>query len=556
MSEMKDTKENIVLDREVSEEVGTIVAENADHLRRKLGNRQIQLLTIGGAIGTGLFVSIGGALNKGGPAGLFLGWFFYCCIAAIINNGMAEMTTYMPISGGYLRLAGRWVDDAFSFMAGWNFFAYIGLGIPFEITAISLVLSYWRDDIPVAAVCTACIVLYIAINVVAVRVYGEVEFWLSSGKVFLILILYSFTFIIMIGGNPHHDAFGFRYWNNPGAFAEYAHTGALGRFEGFLYCFFLGPLLITGPEYISMVGAETKHPRVYLKRAFKTIYWRFAFIFIGGPICVGICIAYNDPTLIAILQGSRSGKGTANASPYVIAMQNLGIEGLPHLVNALLITSIFSAGNTYIYIASRILYGLALEGRAPAVLKKCTKSGVPIYCLALVVALSCLSYLQISAGTAQVLSWLVNIITGAGVVNYMVIATTYLCWHRACKKQGLDRKTLPYYARFQPWTTWIALGVETLILIFYGYATFLPGWFTYSDFFSYYTVVGVSPILYFGWKLIHRTKIVKPAEADLVWERPLIDAYEASIISKPIGFWTEMLQLVGFRRHLRDDERA
>ncbi|KIY02251.1 uncharacterized protein Z520_02389 [Fonsecaea multimorphosa CBS 102226] len=553
---MMDTKENTVLDREVSEDVGIIVADNSDQLRRKLGNRQIQLLTIGGAIGTGLFVSIGGALNKGGPAGLFLGWFFYCCIEGIINNGMAEMTTYMPVSGGYLRQAGKWVDDALGFMAGWNFLAYIGLGIPFEITAISLVLSYWRDDIPIAAVCVACIVLYAAINLVAVHVYGEAEFWLSSGKVFLILILYSFTFIAMVGGNPRHDAFGFRYWNNPGAFAEYAHTGTLGQFEGFLYCFFLGPLLITGPEYLSMVAGETKHPRVYLKRAFKTIYWRFAFIFIGGPICVGICIAYNDPTLVAILQGVRSGKGTANASPYVIAMQNLGVEGLPHLVNALLITSIFSAGNTYIYVASRILYGLALEGRAPAVLKRCTKSGVPIYCLAFVLVLACLSLLQLSAGTAQVLSWLVNIITGAGIINCMVMTTTYLCWYRACKKQGIDRKTLPYFARFQPWSTWIALVLETLILIFYGYATFLPGWFNLSDFFSYYTMVGLSPILYFGWKFIKRTKIVKSTEADLIWERPLIDAYEASIISPPIGFWTEMLQLVGFRRHIKDDERA
>jgi amino acid transporter len=163
MSETKETKVGTVLDHEVSNEAGSILtaAENADHLRRRVGNRQIQLLTIGGAIGTGLFVSIGGALNKGGPAGLFLGWFFYCMVAAAINNGMAEMTTYMPVSGGYIRLAGKWVDDAFSFMAGWNFFAYEVLAIPFEITAISLVLSFWRDDIPIAAVCCVCIVLYL-----------------------------------------------------------------------------------------------------------------------------------------------------------------------------------------------------------------------------------------------------------------------------------------------------------------------------------------------------------------------------------------------------------
>jgi amino acid transporter len=239
----------------------------------------------------------------------------------------------------------------------------------------------------------------------------------------------------------------------------------------------------------------------------------------------------------------------------VIAMQNLGVEGLPHLVNALLITSIFSAGNTYIYVATRTLYGLSLEGRAPAVLRKCTKSGVPIYCLVVVMLFAFLSFLQLSAGTAQVLTWLINLITGVGVVNYMVMATTYLFFHRACAQQGIDRRAFPYFARFQPWSTWVALVAEGIILIFYGYATFLPGWFTLADFFAYYTVVGLCPILYIGWKVIKRTKFVKPTEADLVWERPVIDAYEASIISKPIGFWTEMGQLIGLYRHVRDDER-
>lgn len=107
-----------------------------------------------------MFVSIGGGLAKGGPGGLFLAYFLYSCLLGLVNNGMAEMATYMPVSGGFVRLAGKWVDEAFGFMAGWNFFFYEALLIPFEITALNLVLSYWRDDIPTAAVCAACIVLY------------------------------------------------------------------------------------------------------------------------------------------------------------------------------------------------------------------------------------------------------------------------------------------------------------------------------------------------------------------------------------------------------------
>lgn len=137
-----------------------VVNENIDHLQRRLGNRQIQLIAIGGSIGTALFVSIGGGLARGGPGSLFLAYLIYSCFLGMINNCMAEMGVLHPVSGGFIRMAGKWVDDAFGFMAGWNFFLYEALLIPFEITALNVVLSYWSDNIPVAAVCAACIVLY------------------------------------------------------------------------------------------------------------------------------------------------------------------------------------------------------------------------------------------------------------------------------------------------------------------------------------------------------------------------------------------------------------
>lgn len=163
-----------------------------------------------------------------------------------------------------------------------------------------------------------------------------------------------------------------------------------------------------------MVAAEAKRPRIFIKNAFKTVYWRFGIFFIGGALCVGIVIPYNDPTLVSILSGKSGGGGTASASPYVIAMKNLGIDGLPHLVNALLCTSIFSAGNTYTYCATRTLYGLALEGRAPKILRKCTKNGVPIFAFCVVMIFPCLAFLQLGSGSAVVLTWLIDLITAGG----------------------------------------------------------------------------------------------------------------------------------------------
>ncbi|KAI2467897.1 amino acid permease/ SLC12A domain-containing protein [Annulohypoxylon bovei var. microspora] len=547
-SDMGDKSLTHSVTRGESVRMGSIAnSARNDQLKRHLGNRQIQLIAIGGSIGTAVFVSISSGLVAGGPGSLFLAYSIYSFMMALVNNCMAEMAVLQPVTGGFMRMASKWVDESLGFMAGWNFFLYEVLLIPFEISALTLVLSYWRDDIPVAAVISVCIVLYFCINVFAVKWYGEAEFWLATGKILLLAIVFSFTFVTMVGGNPKHDAYGFRYWKTPGAFAEHITTGALGRFEGFLAAMWSAAFTFVGPEYISMVAGEAKLPRRYLKNAFKTAYFRFTLFFVGSALCVGIVIPYNDTTLLAILSGS-GGAGTAAASPYVIAMTNLGIGVLPHLTNALLITSIFSAGNAYTYCGSRSLYSLALEGQAPKFLLKCTKSGVPIYCLIITMCFPCLAFLNVSSGSSEVLSWFVNLLTAAQIVDYIVICIVYIYFYRACKAQGLDRKTLPYVGMFQPYSAWIGLAFMTTVVCTYGYSVFLPGKWEVKSFFTYYTMVLVDPILYIGWKLWHRTQVVKPLEVDLVWIAPSIDAYEAAFSEEAPGFWTEIVQMFGFRK--------
>lgn len=526
------------------ETVGVVEARgNTDALQRHLGNRQIQMIAIGGSIGTALFVSIGNGLMDGGPGSLLIAFALYSALLGLVNNCMAEMAVYMPVSGSFIRFAGKWVDEAFGFMTGWNFFLYEATMIPFEISAINLVLTFWRDDVPVAAVCAACIVLYALINIFAVKFYGEAEFWLSSGKFLLIIIVFCFTFVTMCGGNPQHDAFGFRYWANPGSFAEHIHTGSLGRFQGFLGALWSAAFTIVGPEYLAMVAGEAQRPRTYLKQAFKTVYWRFGIFFIGGALAVGIILPYTDPTL-----NSGDGEGTAAASPYVIAMRNMQVSVLPHIVNALLVTSIFSAGNAYVYCAMRSLYGMALEGQAPRFLSKCTRSGIPVWCFAVTMVFPFLSFLAISNGTAQAVQWLANLTQAAQIIDYIVMCLTYLFFYRALKTQGVERSTLPYKGWFQPYSAWIGLVGEIFIVSCYGYETFLPGYWDVGTFFSYYLMVFIAVLTYTVWKVIKRTKVVRPEEADLVWDRPVIDAYEDSLKTKPEGFWNEVLQMLRLKK--------
>jgi amino acid permease len=458
------------------------------------------------------------------------------------------------------------------------------------------------------------------------------------------MIMFSFTFVTMVGGNPQKDAYGFRYWNKPGAFAENparSTTSDLGRFEGFLACLWSAAFTIVGPEYISIAAAETKRPRTYVKGAFKTVYWRFGAFFILGSLCVGIVLPWNDPQLQGVFLGTSGDGGTVAASPYVIAMSNMGISVLPHIVNALLITSIFSAGNTYVYCATRTLYGMALDGRAPRIFSKTTKAGVPMYSFLVIICFGFLSFLQVNQGSAKVIvglishgrdrmpgpalanqkgrfglvsrragyltkrfgahggdsfllpsvariepvprivrwfpllapicmckdpltygiravptviSWLISLITGCGLIDYFTMCITFINYHKACKAQGLDRKTLPYYGWLQPGCAYLGAISTFLVALFYGYTIFKP--FNVEAFFQNYTMQLVSPILYLGWKLVKRTKKVKPTEFDLVWERPMVDLYEESFLSPPTSFWLEIGQLFGIKRHVRDDERV
>lgn len=382
-----------------------------------------------------------------------------------------------------------------------------------------------------------------------VKGYGESEFWLSSGKVLLILILFMFTFVTMVGGNPQHDAYGFRHWNNPGAFAEYLHPerSHLAKFEGFLAALWAALYTCVGPEYISMVAAESKHPRTYIKKAFKTAYWRFGLFFVGSALCCGILVAYNDPVLVAVSSGQTESGGSAS-SPYVIAMSNLGIDVLPHIVNALLITTVFSAGNTYTYCATRSLYGLSCDGKAPRILRKCTRNGVPLYCVAVVILFPFLSFLQLSSNSSQVLTWLMDLTTASAIIDYIVMCGTFLAFYRAAKRQGFDRSQLSYTGWFQPGCAWIGLVWMSIMVLCYGYESFTP--WNAVTFFTHYTMHIFAFVAFVGWKLVKRTRFLQPHEIDLTCggSAQLITAYEeaACVDDPPVGFWQDVVRYFRF----------
>ncbi|KAJ8496324.1 hypothetical protein ONZ45_g12500 [Pleurotus djamor] len=386
-----------------------------------------------------------------------------------------------------VRYADRFVDPAFGFCAGINFFVFEAILIPFEVTAFNIILHFWTDKIPVEAVIAVVLSLYVALNLFAVKFYGEAEFWLSIGKVILAVSLIFFTFVTMVGGNPLREVYGFRNFDPTkvaGApFAEYIETGSLGRLMGFIACLTQASFTIVGPDYVSMTAGEAANPRQVLPRAFKGVLYRLFTFFILGSLCVGIVVPYDDEKLRSAISNARPGAGS---SPYVIAMERLQIPALPHIVNFLILISVFSAGNTYVYCASRTLYGLALEGKMPKALTRCTRAGVPIYCVAVTVGISLLSFLQVSNNSAKVLQW--------------------------------------YYALF-----------GTLIMAFIsGYEVFLPGRWDVPTFIFSYTMLAVLPVLFVFWKVTRKTKMIAPDHVTFfVEERAEVDSYESACVESP-----------------------
>ncbi|KAL5407428.1 hypothetical protein PMIN06_006632 [Paraphaeosphaeria minitans] len=498
-----------------------------DSTHRMLKPRHIQLIGIGGTIGTALYVQIGRGLMNGGPASLFLAFSIWCTFILAVTLCMAEMVSYLPISSPFIRFAGRYVDEAFGFAAGWNFFIFEAALVPFEIVACNLIIHFWSDVVPTGAIIAIILFLYGLINLMAVKWYGETEFWAALGKVLLIIGLIIFTFISMLGGNPIKDRYGFRYWNKPGAFAELYREGNLGRFLGFLQCLIQASFTIAGPDYVSMAAGEAENPRKIMPRAYKAVFYRLTAFFVLGSLCVGINVPFNDPELKAAF---KDGKPGAAASPYVVAMNRLQIEGLPHIVNAMVLGAAFSAGNSYVYCASRSLYGLALEGKAPNFMTKCTKNGVPLYCVAVVLVFACLAFLNLGNNSAVVLDWFVALVTASQLINFSVMCFTFLAFYKACRVQGLDRNTLPFKAPLMPFAAYYGL-VGTFIMAFVGgYTVFIDDNWKVPDFLFAYMMIFIFPVMYVGWKLIHKTKYKKAHEVDLQEDLEEIEEYTRNYV--------------------------
>ncbi|GAA5896954.1 hypothetical protein JCM6882_007315 [Rhodosporidiobolus microsporus] len=473
-----------------------------EELKRQMHSRHVAMISIGGAIGTGLFVGTATALRNGGPAGLLLGYAVMGSIVFSVMTILGEMSSLLPIPGGMVTLAARFVNSPFGFCTGWWYWYDWALAGPAELSASAVLISFWDDKTNPAVYITVTGLVATLINLGGARAYGEMEFWFASIKVVTILGLIILGIVLMAGGGPSGEVIGGKYWENPGAFVEYLGIkGSLGHFLGFWSVLTQAAYSFIGSEIVALAAAEAKNPRKTIPSAIRKVWIRIIIFYVLGVWVVGMLVPSNDERL-------NLGTGTAASSPFVIAITDSGIKALPSIINAALLTSAWSAASSDLYTSSRALYGLALQGNAPRVFARTNSWGLPWPALVVNVAFLFLAYMAAGAAQAgKVFGWFSNMTSVCGLITWGAICVTYIRFYHGAKAQGFDRSTIPYRAPLQPYLTYFALVMICLILFFSKFAVFVNGHWDTADFITSYLPIILLPVVYvatYAWKRFGR----------------------------------------------------
>ena len=414
-----------------------LTAHEAHDLQRGLAERHLAMLGIAGAIGTGLFLGLGGAVQTGGPLGALLGYAVVGLVVCAVQFALGEVAALLPVTGSFVRHAEFLVDPALGVALGYNLVYGNMLSIPSEITAICVLFQFWTDVSP-ALFIVVFIVLTVAVGFARIRVFGEVEYLFAWLKILLVVFLIILGLVIAAGGVPGTPAVGFRYWHDPGPFVPFIASGAWGHFLGFWAALTGAVFSFAGVESIAMAAAETVNPRRAIPRACRHVFLRIFLFYMLAVLVVGMLVRSDD----ARLDGSS---GDAAQSPFVIAASAAGIPAVPSVVNAVVITSAWSASNQSLLSGSRVLYGLALKGQAPRLFLRTTSWGTPYMCVLAFSAAMLLSFLSLSSGALTVFWWFVDLTAAGVLVSWSAILLNHIRLRRALQVQDIPASRLPWY---------------------------------------------------------------------------------------------------------------
>lgn len=485
---------------------GSAMSPDDYRLKRNLKSRHITMISIGGAIGTGLFLLSGEAVSLGGAGSAVCSYIFMGIVVYLLMSFLGEMATTLPLSGSFETYASAYVDPALGFALGWNYWLMSIATVTAEIVAGSIIVSFWLPD--ANAVCWSLLFLSLIfiLNAFSARVYGESEFWFAGIKVFTIII-FIITGVLMIFGIIGGEAPGFS--NICMVDNESGKAGPfIGGMSSFLTVLFIAGWSFAGTELIGITAGESENPAVNIPKATRAVFWRILAFYVCTIIVISFLIPFNDPNLL------KTNTTDIAYSPFTMVFYRAGMAFAASFMNAIILTSVLSAGNSLMYASTRMLYAMACEGKAPKILAAVNRFSVPFWALLFNTLVACTAFFSSTIGSGHIYTLLVNISGVTTFIAWLGIALCHYRFRKAYVLQGYSLERLPYRSRFYPYGQIAAMVVTVGLIFFANMWIFEEENFTWFTFLSNYGIIPLFIGMYALYKKKYKTRWVAYKDID------------------------------------------
>ncbi|MDR3103203.1 MAG: phenylalanine transporter [Yokenella regensburgei] len=407
-------------------------------LHRGLQNRHIQLIALGGAIGTGLFLGIGPAIQMAGPA-VLLGYAIAGIIAFLIMRLLGEMVVEEPVSGSFAHFAYKYWGPFAGFLSGWNYWVMFVLVGMAELTAAGIYMQYWLPDVPTWAWTAIFFVLINAVNLVNVRLYGETEFWFALIKVLAIIGMIGFGLWMLFSGNGGEHASVDNLWKYGGFMATGWH-GLILSLAVIMFSF-------GGLELVGITAAEACDPEKSIPKAVNQVVYRILLFYIGS--------------LVVLLTLYPWVGVQSDSSPFVMIFHNLNSSVVASALNFVILVASLSVYNSGVYSNSRMLFGLSVQGNAPKFLTRISRRGVPVNSLLLSGAITSLVVLVNYVLPKEAFGLLMALVVVTLLLNWIMICMAHLKFRCAMRRKGREPK---FKALMSPASNYLCIAFLLMVL--------------------------------------------------------------------------------------------
>lgn len=419
-----------------------------EHLQRKLGARQIQMIALGGAIGVGLFMGSGATIAWTGPsvilAYLVAGMFLY-----LIMRALGEMLYIQPNSGSFAHFASNYLGKPYGYITAWsNVFEYLIVGMS-EIIAVGEYMKFWWPDLPAYIPGIIAIVTLGLANLISVKFFGELEFWFSFIKVFTIILMIIAGFgLIFFGFGNGGEAIGFsNLWSHGGFFT--------GGVKGFFFALSIVVSSYQGIELLGMTAGEAENPQSTITKAIKSTVGRILVFYVGAIFVIVTVYPWNELTTLG--------------SPFVQIFSKIGITFAAGLINFVVLTAALSGCNSGIFSSSRMLYSMSLRGEMPKAFSKLTAHGVPLFpvvtmSIGILVGFilnELLPFILPNVSNLFIVVYSSSVLPG--MIPWIVILLSQIKFREQHQDLMDDH---PFKMPFSPYSNYITLGFLMIVLIF------------------------------------------------------------------------------------------